>query len=283
MTSSMTAFVQVKNDDIIWEIRSVNHRYLDVSFRIPESFRAIETPLRAIVKTNISRGKLDCTLHISNGEACSNVALDEELLGTLKNLQDLITKKTGARPTANALDLLRWPGVVKELTLDRTEQLNVAERLFEHGIEQLQSVRKSEGKALGSIVEEKLELLAQKVNTIRDKTPKILADYQKKLKSRVAQLTSEFDEGRLEQELVFIANKFDIAEEVDRLDTHIQEIRKILQSEDSIGRRLDFLMQELNREANTLSSKTLSSGNSLSAVDMKVLIEQMREQIQNIE
>ena len=283
MTNSMTAFVQVKNDDIIWEIRSVNHRYLDVSFRIPESFRAIETPLRAIVKTNISRGKLDCTLHISNGESSSNVALDETLLDTLKNLQELITKKTGALPTNNALDLLRWPGVIKEMTLNRSEQLNVAERLFKQGIEQLQLVRKSEGQALGNIVKEKLELLAQKVNTIRDKTPKLLADYQKKLKSRVSQLTSEFDEGRLEQELVFIANKFDIAEEVDRLDTHIQEIRKILQSEDSIGRRLDFLMQELNREANTLSSKTLSSGNSLSAVDMKVLIEQMREQIQNIE
>ena len=129
----MTAFVQVKNDDIIWEIRSVNHRYLDVSFRIPESFRAIETPLRAIVKTNISRGKLDCTLHISNGESSSNVALDETLLDTLKNLQELITKKTGALPTDNALDLLRWPGVVKEMTLNRTEQLNVAERLFEAG------------------------------------------------------------------------------------------------------------------------------------------------------
>ena len=279
----MTAFVQVKNDDISWEIRSVNHRYLDVSFRIPESFRAIETPLRAIVKTSISRGKLDCTLHLSNGESSPNVALDEALLETLKNLQDLITKKTGALPSTNALDLLRWPGVVKEVTLNRTEQLNVAKKLFEQGIEQLQLVRKSEGQALGCIVKEKLELLAQKVNTIRDKTPKILADYQKKLKSRVSQLSSEFDEGRLEQELVFIANKFDIAEEVDRLDTHIQEIRNILQSEDSIGRRLDFLMQELNREANTLSSKTLSSGNSLSAIDMKVLIEQMREQIQNIE
>ena len=177
----MTAFVQVKNDDIIWEIRSVNHRYLDVSFRIPESFRAIETPLRAIVKTNISRGKLDCTLHISNGESSSNVALDETLLDTLKNLQELITKKTGALPTNNALDLLRWPGVIKEMTLNRSEQLNVAERLFKQGIEQLQLVRKSEGQALGSIVKEKLELLAQKVNTIRDKTPKLLADYQKKL------------------------------------------------------------------------------------------------------
>tara|TARA_A100000164_G_scaffold349175_1_gene351929 strand:+ start:355 stop:816 length:462 start_codon:yes stop_codon:yes gene_type:complete len=151
------------------------------------------------------------------------------------------------------------------------------------GIDKIQIVRKSEGEALGSIIEEKLERLANKLDIIRGKTPKILAEYQEKLRFRVSQLTTEYDEGRLEQELVLIANKFDIAEEIDRLDTHIKETRKTLRSGESIGRRLDFLMQELNREANTLSSKALSAGNSLSAVDMKVLIEQMREQIQNIE
>ena len=283
MINSMTAFAQVKIDDIIWEIRSVNHRYLDMSFRMPESFRSIETSLRAIAKSQISRGKLDCTLHISNEESGSKLILDEELLATLKCLQDQITKKTGALPSTNALDLLGWPGVIKEPTVGKSEKFDIAERLFVQGIDKIQKMRKSEGEALGSIVEGKLEQLANKLDIIRDNTPKILNDYQEKLRFRVSQLPSEYDEGRLEQELVLIANKFDIAEEIDRLDTHIKEIRKTLRSGESIGRRLDFLMQELNREANTLSSKALSAGNSLSAVDMKVLIEQMREQIQNIE
>ena len=283
MTNSMTAFAQVKIDDLIWEIRSVNHRYLDISFRMPESFRSMETSLRAIAKSQISRGKLDCTLHISNKESSSKLVLDEELLATLKYLQDLITKKTGALPSTNALDLLGWPGVIKEPAAGKEKKCEIAEKLFVQGIDKIQMVRKSEGEALGSIIEEKLERLANKLDIIRGKTPKILAEYQEKLRFRVSQLTTEYDEGRLEQELVLIANKFDIAEEIDRLDTHIKEIRKTLRSGESIGRRLDFLMQELNREANTLSSKALSAGNSLSAVDMKVLIEQMREQIQNIE
>ena len=283
MINSMTPFAQVKIDDIIWEIRSVNHRYLDMSFRMPESFRSIETSLRAIAKSQISRGKLDCTLHISNEESGSKLILDEELLATLKCLQDQITKKTGALPSTNALDLLGWPGVIKEPTVGKPEKFEIAERLFVQGIDKIQKMRKSEGEALGSIVEGKLEQLANKLDIIRDNTPKILNDYQEKLRFRVSQLPSEYDEGRLEQELVLIANKFDIAEEIDRLDTHIKEIRKTLRSGESIGRRLDFLMQELNRETNTLSSKALSAGNSLSAVDMKVLIEQMREQIQNIE
>ena len=283
MTNSMTAFAQVKIDDLIWEIRSVNHRYLDISFRMPESFRSMETSLRAIAKSQISRGKLDCTLHISNEESGAKLILDEELLATLKYLQDQITKKTGALPSTNALDLLGWPGVIKEPAAGKSEKFEIAERLFVQGIDKIQKMRKSEGEALGSIIEEKLERLANKLDIIRDKTPKILIDYQDKLRFRVSQLPSEYDEGRLEQELVLIANKFDIAEEIDRLDTHIKEIRKTLRSRESIGRRLDFLMQELNREANTLSSKALSAGNSLSAVDMKVLIEQMREQIQNIE
>ena len=283
MTNSMTAFAQVKSDDIIWEIRSVNHRYLDISFRMPESFRSIETSLRAIAKSQISRGKLDCTLHIRNKESSSKLVLDEDLLATLKYLQDLITKKTGALPSTNALDLLGWPGVIREPAVGKEKKCEIAEKLFVQGIDKIQIVRKSEGEALGSIIEEKLERLANKLDIIRGKTPKILAEYQEKLRFRVSQLTTEYDEGRLEQELVLIANKFDIAEEIDRLDTHIKETRKTLRSGESIGRRLDFLMQELNREANTLSSKALSAGNSLSAVDMKVLIEQMREQIQNIE
>ena len=219
----------------------------------------------------------------SNEESGAKLILDEELLATLKYLQDQITKKTGALPSTNALDLLGWPGVIKEPTVGKPEKFEIAERLFVQGIDKIQKMRKSEGEALGSIVEGKLEQLANKLDIIRDKTPKILIDYQDKLRFRVSQLPSEYDEGRLEQELVFIANKFDIAEEVDRLDTHIQEIRKLLQSEDSIGRRLDFLMQELNREANTISSKSHALFTSSSSVNLKVLIEQMREQIQNIE
>ncbi|MAI41290.1 MAG: YicC family protein [Gammaproteobacteria bacterium] len=283
MTNSMTAFAQVKADNIIWEIRSLNHRYLDISFRMPESFRCIETSLRAIAKTQIFRGKLDCTLYVSNEESHSNLTLDEDLLAKLKDLQNLITKKVGALPTNNALDLLHWPGVIKEPQSGTFSQLETSKKLFGVGVKKLQVMRKNEGEELGHIVEEKLEQLASKVSDIRNTTPNILNEHQERLRSRVSELSLECDTGRLEQELVILANKSDIAEEIDRLDTHIREIRNTLRLGESIGRRLDFLMQELNREANTLSSKALSTGTTLSAVDMKVLIEQMREQIQNIE
>ena len=283
MTKSMTAFAQVEARSVSWEIRSVNQRYLDVTFRLPESMRVLETELRSLTKSFVSRGKIDCVLRMSNSEAATNLAIDESLLQAINRLQGLVAEKTDSKKSDNALELLRWPGVITEPVADLDSQFDAVKTLFVSAIEQLVSMRQTEGSALAQIIEEKLLAFGDMVKEIRQSQPTIIADHQQKLKNRLAELATEADPGRLEQELVLIANKSDIAEELDRLDTHINEVRNTFSQEGAIGRRLDFLMQELNREANTLSSKSLDTITTFSAVDMKVLIEQMREQIQNIE
>ena len=283
MTNSMTAFAQVSADNISWEIRSVNQRYLDIRFRMPESLYILEAPLMAMTKSFVSRGKIDCTLRLTNDDARPALTLDEGLLATITDLQEEIAAKSGTKPTKNALHLLRWPGVIKEPEQNVNSLCEKAKALFADAMASLVSMRAKEGSELQRIIEEKLKLLATRTNEIRDTTPKILANHQQKVRAKLAELSSEGDPTRLEQELVLIANKSDIEEELDRLDTHISEIRNTFTLSESIGRRLDFLMQELNRETNTLSSKALDTNTTLSTVDMKVLIEQMREQIQNIE
>lgn len=283
MTKSMTAFAQAEARNVSWEIRSVNQRYLDVTFRLPELMRVLETELRALTKSFVSRGKIDCVLRVSDDQTTIKLAVDEQLLQAIDGLQDIVAQKTNSNRSNNALELLRWPGVIKEPTPNLDSQFDVVRSLFSKAIEQLVAMRRTEGDALTHIIEEKLLVFGDMVKMIRQSQPKIIEDHQEKLKTKLAELTAEADPGRLEQELVLMANKSDIAEELDRLDTHISEIRNTLHQKGAIGRRLDFLMQELNREANTLSSKSLDTMTTFSAVDMKVLIEQMREQIQNIE
>ena len=283
MTYSMTAFAQVSADDISWEIRSVNQRYLDITFGMPESLRVLEAPLRAKAKSFVSRGKIDCTLRLNNDSALPALTLDEGLLTALTDLQSKIASISGTQPTRNALDLLRWPGIIKEPEQDVDSQCETAKTLFKDAMERLISMRATEGNELQRIIEEKLQQLAVRVSEVRSAMPAILAEHQQKIRNKLAELSTDADPFRLEQELVLLANKSDIAEELDRLDTHITEIRNTLTLDESIGRRLDFLMQELNRETNTLSSKALDTDTTLTTVDMKVLIEQMREQIQNIE
>ena len=283
MTKSMTAFAQAEARNVSWEIRSVNQRYLDVTFRLPESMRVLETELRALTKSFVSRGKIDCVLRMSDDQATIKLAVDEQLLQAIDGLQDIVAQKTNSNRSNNALELLRWPGVIKEPTPNLDSQFDAVRSLFSNALEQLVAMRRTEGDALTHIIEERLLVFGDMVKMIRQSQPKIIADHQEKLKTKLAELTAEADPVRLEQELVLMANKSDIAEELDRLDTHISEVRNTLHQKGAIGRRLDFLMQELNREANTLSSKSLDTVTTFSAVDMKVLIEQMREQIQNIE
>ncbi len=250
---------------------------------MPESLYILEAPLMAMTKSFVSRGKIDCTLRLTNDDARPALTLDEGLLATITDLQEEIAAKSGTKPTKNALHLLRWPGVIKEPEQNVDSLCETAKTLFADAMASLVSMRAKEGSELQRIIEEKLKLLAARTKEIRDTTPKILANHQQKVRAKLAELSSEADPTRLEQELVLIANKSDIEEELDRLDTHISEIRNTFTLSESIGRRLDFLMQELNRETNTLSSKALDTNTTLSTVDMKVLIEQMREQIQNIE
>jgi uncharacterized protein (TIGR00255 family) len=283
MTKSMTAFAQAEASNVSWEIRSVNQRYLDVTFRLPESMKVLETELRVLTKSFVSRGKIDCVLRLSDNQAAIKLTVDESLLQAIDGLQGIVAEKTNSKRSDNALELLRWPGVIKEPAPDLDSQFDAVRSIFSDAIEQLVAMRRTEGDALTQIIDEKLIVFGDMVKGIRQSQPKIIADHQQKLKTKLAELATEADPGRLEQELVLIANKSDIAEELDRLDTHINEVRNTLSQKGAIGRRLDFLMQELNREANTLSSKSLDTVTTFSAVDMKVLIEQMREQIQNIE
>jgi uncharacterized protein (TIGR00255 family) len=282
-TMSMTAFAQIERNNVAWEIRSVNQRYLDVTFRMPEPLRFLEVALRSEMKKLLHRGKIDCVLRISAEDDSPRLDLDEPLLRALRQLESQVADVTDNSQPAQALEYLRWPGVIREPHADKDSQHQLIRTLFDEAIHNLIEMRAREGTELQRIIEDRLTQFSEMVSTIRRNAPLMVEEHQKKLRARLAELQMDADPGRLEQEMVLIAHKSDILEEIDRLDTHIAEVRKTLQQQGTIGRRLDFLMQELNREANTLSSKAITSETTLLAVDMKVVIEQMREQIQNIE
>ncbi|MCY4531219.1 MAG: YicC family protein [Gammaproteobacteria bacterium] len=283
MTKSMTAFAHIEKHGIAWEIRSVNHRYLEIAFRMPEFIRVLESELRTLLKAELHRGKIDCILHFNTEEEKQNLSINEDLLNTLILLENRVSSLTGAGKVQNALEYLRWPGIVSKPDRDADSQHQLVTSLFLEALNSLIDMRSREGVELQQIIEGKLTQLSETNTAIRAGAPELVQAQQQKLTTRLSKLNIEADPGRLEQEMVFIASRLDIEEELDRLDTHIAEVRQTLQQNGSIGRRLDFLMQELNREANTLSSKTSTADLSLLAVDMKVTIEQMREQIQNIE
>ncbi|MDA0789014.1 MAG: YicC family protein [Proteobacteria bacterium] len=281
MTKSMTAFAQIERDGVSWEIRSVNQRYLDINFRLPEATRTLEPLLRSLIKSRLTRGKIDCSLRTDEVPGAGNLVLDTMLIRRLAELATQVNDITGDHQQLNALELLKWPGAIREA--DRNDNSDVIVSMFEQALDQLQLMRGREGAVLAGIIEEKLTRFSQMVQDVREAAPAILAENQGRMLARLAEMKVDADPGRLEQEMVLAAQKADITEELDRLDTHITEVRKTLAEDGTIGRRLDFLMQELNREANTLSSKAIAADSSVQAVDMKVIIEQMREQIQNIE
>ena len=284
MTKSMTAFTRLEKESVSWELRSVNHRYLDVTIKMPERLRSLEVGLRTALKKHLKRGKVDCLLKV---EAESNtveaLSLNEPQLLKLIEVVKRAESIAGMQNSANIIDLVRWPGVLQEQQVDLGELASSVNLGFEEALVSLIDMRAREGAELGRIVLEKLTELEAIVAVVRGEVPIIAARQKQKILDRLSELSSGADENRLEQELVYLAQKGDVAEELDRLDTHIEEIRGALASEEPSGRRLDFLMQELNREANTLSSKAVAANTSIQAVELKVIIEQMREQIQNIE
>ena len=287
MPSSMTAFarhsIECHWGTAAWEIRSVNHRYLETGFRMPETVRDLETTLRELTRKHLQRGKVDCTLQLNiakqSGEVAINQPLAEQYITASEQLARLMADPAKISP----LDILRWPGVLSEPEIDREELKNTLLRLFEETLDQLVEGRRREGEKLGELVEQRLDGIAVQLATVRSRLPELLAAQRQKLIDRLQEVSTGLDQNRLEQELVLIAQRADVDEELDRLDTHLGEIRRVLQRQEPIGRRLDFLMQELNREANTLSSKSIATDTTNAAVELKVLIEQMREQIQNIE
>jgi uncharacterized protein (TIGR00255 family) len=281
----MTAFARRESIGISWEIRSVNHRYLDHSFKIPDQFRSIEIALRNLLKQQLSRGKVDCLLRLNNAaEVNASLQINEAQVHKLRNALDQISQVFGNTAPLNPLDILRFPGVVDDAPSgDDDALLAEATTLFTQALNDLTAMRAREGKALSLIIENKLDELAQLTAAVRLEAPVISARQKTRLVERLAELQHEADPNRLDQELVYLAQKSDVVEELDRLDSHVEEIRSTLTESGPVGRRLDFLMQELNREANTLSSKAVAANTSIQAVELKVVIEQMREQIQNIE
>jgi uncharacterized protein (TIGR00255 family) len=288
MTSSMTAFARQQSEHpwgtLVWEIRSVNHRYLEPSFRLPDSLRHLEGALREQLRSVLQRGKVEAQLRflgVVNAEA--NISINENLLAQLQASTAHIKARIPGCAPLNPLDILKWPGLVLEREQDTKliEEKTLA--LFTQTLAALQEQREREGCQLKLLIEDRLKAVSAIVADIRGNLPQILAAQAERIKTQFADLQLQVEPTRLEQEIVLITQKADIHEEVDRLDTHVKEVLRTLNQNGQVGRRLDFLMQELNREANTICSKAIVTSTTFDAVELKVLIEQMREQIQNIE
>lgn len=289
MPRSMTGFArrEAKYEwgTAVWELRSVNHRYLEPNFRLPEEFREIEPALREALRKQLQRGKVDVGLHIQwETTGSDELGLDSARVAQITQAARDINALLGASAAPiNSLDILRWPGVIQKQEWDREQLHAQVLAQFNDAIAGLIEHRTREGAELEKIILQRLEGVSQQVAQVRARMPEILQSQRDKLTTKLAALQIELDPERLEQEIVLLAHKADVDEELDRLDTHVREVKHSLKKEDSLGRRLDFLMQELNREANTLSSKSVVSETTQAAVELKVLIEQMREQVQNIE
>ena len=278
----MTAFARVSSGPINWEIKSVNHRFLDLSFRIPENIKTIEKKLISKLQSNFSRGKFECSLKIDENTYLPKLTLNKALLRKINELKNEVKTETGIENSGDILSVLRWPDMI-EFERDSQNLQNEAIDSFTNAIEEIKGMREIEGREISKILKTKLSEIEGLTKQIRKEVPKIQDAMEMKLRSKLEELKIQVDPGRYEQELVFLIQKMDIQEEIDRLEAHTKEVARNIDLSEPVGRKLDFLMQELNREANTISSKSHALFTSSSDVDLKVLIEQMREQIQNIE
>ena len=287
MIRSMTGFARRERQFqwglLVWELKTVNHRFLELSCRLPEEFRSAESEFRAAVAAAVRRGKVDCSLHFRPAVMATSLEVDAELLASLISRSQQIAAQAGAAARIDVLDLLRWPGVMRDATRETAPMIAAAQGLLADALAELSRSRESEGGRLRDALEQRCAGLLEFSERVTDRLPEIRARMRAKLLDRIAQLATNVDQDRLEQELAILAQRLDVDEEIDRLRGHVTEVRKTFDGKEAAGRRLDFLMQELNREANTLSSKSQDIETTRAAVDMKVLIEQMREQVQNIE
>jgi len=288
MVQSMTAFARKQipcgHGVLVWKISSVNHRYLETSFRFPEALRSLEPAIRDALRKSLSRGKVDCQLRIESEERRNGeLQIDEEAVHSLNEASGQILSLTGGGPALTVMEILKWPGVLRESDAMPEDLEEIALALFDDTLKDLIATRQREGQELIVFITKRIDAVREIVKSVRVRMPDILARQQQALRDRLDALKVDLDASRLEQEIVIYAHKCDIDEELDRLETHLKEVVRVLKLAEPSGRRLDFLMQELNREANTLSSKSIVAETTLNAVDLKVLIEQMREQIQNIE
>jgi uncharacterized protein (TIGR00255 family) len=289
MIRSMTGFARRERlgpwGTLTCEIRAVNHRYLELSLRMPEDLRAIESDARQMVSTALRRGKVDVGLYLRGATAQpASIEINRGLVEQLARTASDVAAIAGVTLAAvSPLDVLRWPGVIRETEKDLQPAQAAAMELLRETVQELNESRAREGARIRDMLHGRCEALQQGVSLLRARLPDIAARIRSRVAERVTQLGTQVDPARLEQELVLLAYKMDFEEELDRLGSHVTETMQVLDAKEPAGRRLDFLMQELNREANTLSSKSQDAETTRAAVDMKVLIEQMREQVQNVE
>lgn len=288
MTASMTAFSRQEAvydwGTISWEVRSVNQRYLEPHFRLPDNFRELEFSFRDVLRKKLNRGKLECQLRFQAiDKASTSLTINPTNAKALAAAVDTLGTWFKDLDPANPLDILKWPGILSDESTDAEMMKKAVVELFNQGVDELIQVRLREGAQLKGIIEQRLDAIDAIVVEVQAKLPVIIAAQKQNLIDKLEAAKADLDPMRVEAEIVLLAQKADVAEELDRLATHTKEVRRQLQQKGPIGRRLDFLMQELNREANTLSSKSIVVETTQSAVELKVLIEQMREQIQNIE
>jgi uncharacterized protein (TIGR00255 family) len=269
---------------LVCELRTVNHRYLELALRLPEELRALEGEARQAVSAALKRGKVDAIIHLkSAATANSQLEINQDALRQILARASEVAVLAGQTQPLNVLDLLRWPGVVRDAERDLSPAVAATLELLREALKELNDVRAREGGRMREVILQRCDSIASQVALVRSRLPEVNAKMRARLTERVSQLSTTINPERLEQELAIFATRMDVDEELDRLEAHLKEVRSILDGSEPAGRRLDFLMQELNREANTLSSKSQDVETTRAGVDMKVAIEQMREQIQNIE
>ncbi len=288
MVHSMTAFARKENRDeqaeLIWEIRSVNHRYLEIFVRLPEELRAIEPLVREQIGCRLGRGKIDCSLRFKPVQAAvAGIEVNERLATQVLAAADKVGHLLHEAVPPSVMDVLRWPGVMTAVPQDLSPVQGQATRLLEQVLDVLVETRQREGASLAKLIQQRCVAMRAQVDEVKQRIPPVLQGIRERLRTRLSELGDELDAGRVEQEMVLLTQRLDVDEELDRLYTHLNEVERVLGQQEPVGRRLDFLMQELNREVNTLSSKSNDAEMTRLAVEMKVLIEQMREQVQNIE
>ena len=288
MLHSMTGFaresVETELGTLTWEIRAVNHRYLDVQFKLPEDLRSKEQAFRQQASATLGRGKVECAFYFRRAfNEDTEMQVDTELVELIGNRISDLTVKLSNVAAVNPIEILRWPGVVRQPEIDVEPLFEQASRLLDDTLASISEMRAGEGARIAEMLESRSADIEAIAASVRARMPEVLEAARSKQRERIAALDVEADPARLEAELALVATKIDVDEELDRLESHLVEIRQALKSDKPVGRRLDFLMQELNREANTLGSKSADTETTKSAIDLKVLVEQMREQIQNVE
>ena len=287
MPNSMTAFSRIDVNSefgsLIFELKSVNHRFIEINFKIPELFKKLELQMRDLLKEALVRGKVECSIIINENTVLSETKIDQAQLEKYLDLMQKVKSKVGEPDKISITDVLNLPGVLNQKPIESSGLEKSCLEGFKETIKKLKEFREIEGKKLKKDITEKIKFIEVHLESLEKELPRLLDLNRKRLEKRISDLAVQIDRDRLDQEMVLLANRSDIDEEIVRLRSHSSEVIRLLDTDNAIGRKLDFLMQEMNREANTIGSKSLSEFTSKVAIELKVLIEQIREQVQNIE